>query len=65
MQIWWLIGSAPDLWAGPRSGPGFKSNIYHYYPDALQDHWALCHKVENLRVERETYPLRPKFFFLS
>ena len=36
---WWLIGSAPDFWG---RGPGFM----------LQDH---CDKVENLRVESETY----------
>ena len=48
--MWWLIGSAPDFWG---RGPGFKSGISHNDPDALKDH---CDKVENLRVERETYP---------
>ena len=48
--MWWLIGSAPDFWG---RGPGFESGISHNDPDALQDH---CDKVENLRVERETYP---------
>ena len=48
--MWWLIGSAPDFWG---RGPGIESGISHNDPDALHDH---CDKVENLRVERETYP---------
>ena len=50
MEMWWLIGCAPDFWG---RGPGFISGFSHNDPDALQDH---CDKVENLRVERETYP---------
>ena len=39
--MWWLIGSAPDLWG---RGHGFESGIPHDDPDALQDH---CEEVEN------------------
>ena len=50
--MWWLIGStsAPYFWG---RGHGFESGVSHTDPAALQDH---CDKVENLRVERETYP---------
>ena len=35
LEIWWLIGSAPDFWG---RGPGFESGTSHYDSDALQDH---------------------------
>ena len=38
LQMWWLIGSAPDFWG---RGPGFESGIYHNDPDALQDHCVI------------------------
>ena len=34
VEMWGLIGSAPDFWA---RGPGFESSISHNDPDALQD----------------------------
>ena len=43
-------GRAPDFRGRV---PGFESGISHNDPDGLQDH---CDTVENLRVERETYP---------
>ena len=43
--------SAPDFRG---RGPRFESGISHNDPDALQDHCEI--KVENLRIERETYP---------
>ena len=55
--MWWLIGSAPDLWG---RGHGFESGIPHDDPDALQDH---CEEVEDLRVEGETYPWGKKKIF--
>ena len=45
-----------DFWG---TGPGFESGISHNYPNALQDH---CDNVENLRVERETYPWGKKLY---
>ena len=44
--MWWLIGSAPYFLG---RSPGFESDISHNNPEALQD-------VDNLRVERESYP---------
>ena len=47
-------------------GPRFESGISHNDPDALQDHCEI--KVENLRIERETYPWgkkSSKIFFLA
>ena len=42
MQMWWLIGSAPDFCG---RGPGFESGIYHYAPDALQEHCEIKQKI--------------------
>ena len=44
LEMWWLTG-------GWDRGPRLESGISHNDPDTLQDH-----NVENLRVERETYP---------
>ena len=52
LEMWWLIGSAPDLWG---RGPGFESGISHNDPAALQDHCVMCNTV-NFRIERGTYP---------
>ena len=49
-MMWWLIGSAPEFWG---RGHGAESGISYNDPDALQ--LSLCHNVENIRVERETY----------
>ena len=49
--MWWLIGSAPDIWG---RGLGFDSGIYHNDPDAL---W---NKVEKYQGRDENLPLRPK-----
>ena len=49
LEMWWLIGGALEFWG---KGPGFR-----YLPQwAWCDTGSLCHNVENLRVERETYP---------
>ena len=50
--MWWLIGSAPDFWG---RGPGFESGVSHNDPDACAA-GSLCNNVEQLRVERSTYP---------
>ena len=50
MEMWWLIGSAPDFWG---RGSGFESGISHNDPDALQDHCVKCRKSQGT-VERET-----------
>ena len=49
--MWWIIASTPDFWG---RGPGFKSDIFHSDPDALQDHCVYKYVV-NLKVERQTY----------
>ena len=46
MQMWWLIGIAPDFWG---RGPGFESGIYHNDPDALQDHCEIMQKISGQR----------------
>ena len=46
MQMWWLVGSAPDFWG---RGPGFESGIYHIDPDALQDRCEIMQKISRLR----------------
>ena len=40
--MWWLIGSASDLWC---RGPGFDYGIYHNDPDAPQDHCEIKLKI--------------------
>ena len=58
-EMWWLIGCASDFWGRVPGIRGFESGISHNDPDVLPDpaaHKDHCDKVENLRVERETYP---------
>ena len=38
LEMWWLIGSAPDFWGRV---PGFESGISHNDPDALQDYCVI------------------------
>ena len=38
VEMWWLIGSAPDFWG---KGPGFESGVSHKDPEALQDHCVI------------------------
>ena len=58
LEMWWLIGSAPDFRG---TGPGFESTTMILMRCRIwQDH---CHKVENLRVEKDNLPLRQKKIF--
>ena len=46
LEMWWPIGSPPDLWG---RGPGFASGISHNDPDVLQDHWVIMKKISGKR----------------
>ena len=38
VEMWWLIGSAPDFWG---RSPGFESGISYDDPGALHDHYVI------------------------
>ena len=44
LEIWWLIGSAPDFCG---RGPGFESGISHNDHDALHCAGSLCSNVNS------------------
>ena len=52
-EMWWLNGSAPDLWGRCL---GFLSGISHNDTGALQDHCVLCNNVEKLRKRGKPTP---------
>ena len=56
--MWWLIGSAPDLWG---RGHGLESGISHNDPEAQQDHCVeKCRKTQrregNLPIQKKKIP---------
>ena len=56
--MWWVFGSAPDFWAEvPGSNPTSATMILM----RCRIIGSLCHTLENLREERETYLWEKKY----